>query len=382
MIIDNLTPSQEQDLLAQTAERYLAQAYSFEQRRACLASEAGRSPQTWHSFAKMGWTAMPFTDADGGLALDMADQCRLARELGRRLVVEPYAGTVILSGGVLAAAAPSARRDELIGQIIAGEAIVACATTEAHTGYALHRVLTQAVRRGDGYVLCGAKSFVIDAPWADTILVPARSSGADDDERGVSIFAVRRDAPGLSLTVHPRTDGGRAADLTLDGVAVADADLISGPGDGLALLRPAVAKARLFLAAEAVGVMQAAIGLTVEHTASRSQFGQPLAQFQAVQHKLADMLVAMKRAESLVLVAASSRAYNAHEFEAMAHAAKAMAGISGRFVGEQCIQLHGGIGVTDECMASHCLRRLLAINAQLGNIQHSLKAFRDTLLPK
>lgn len=375
MIIESFGGSEEQQLLQQSAQRFLSVEYDFEHRRAIVQTNSRHSPKVWKSFAAMGWTSMPFASDDGGLEMGMAELGGLAEELGRRLVIEPYVSTVILSGSLLAAAQKSSRRDQLIADIISGEVIVTCATTEADSGYDLSRVSTRAFRSGDGFILTGKKSLVFDAPIADVILIPARTDGDTTDEHGISIFAVRRSANGLNMAAHPRIDGGLAADISLVNVVVSESDLIGSSGSGLKLLQTAALKTRLFLASEAVGVMKTAIDMTTEYVASREQFGQALAQFQSVQHRIADMFVAMKRAESLTIVAAAAKTDSDAELETLSHAIKATVGMSGRFVGEQCIQLHGGIGVTDECMASHCLKRLLAINSQFGNIQHSVKSF-------
>lgn len=382
MIIDSLMPSDEQLMLQQAAGRFLSQEYSFEKRGGYLKSARRHSREVWDHMVAMGWTEMPFAADDGGLEIGMPELCGFAEELGRRLVVEPYVSTVILAGSVIASASPSALRRQLIERISREGSILACATTESGSGYRLNHVATQAKSVDGGYVLSGSKSFVCDAPLADVILVSARIAGAVDDLDGISIFAVSRSTTGLSLVEHARIDGGLAADLLLDEVFV-DADALLGEsGTGHDLLLRGVQKASLFLAAEAVGVMKTALDMTAEHVSTRAQFGMPLAAFQAVQHKIADMFVAMKRVESLVAVAAAASTDDMTELLALTHAAKAMAGISGRFVGEQCIQLHGGIGVTDECMTSHCLKRLLAINALFGNVQHCSKAFRDSITPR
>lgn len=377
MIIENFGGSEEKQILQQSAQRFLSEEYDFERRRSIVETSNRRSPEVWKSIAEMGWTSMPFSSNDGGLDMGMAELGALAEEFGRKLVIEPYASTVILSGSLLAAAEKSTRRDQLIADIIAGELLVTCATTEVDSGYDLSRVSTRAFRSNDGFVITGKKTLVIDAPNADVILIPARTDGDATDKHGISIFAVRRSTSGLHITLHPRIDGGLAGDISLESVTVSASDLIGSLGEGLELLQIAALKTRIFLAFEAVGVMKTAIEMTAEYVASREQFGQPLAQFQSVQQRLADMLVAMKRAESLTTVAAAARTKSRFELERFSHAIKATVGMSGRFVGEQCIQLHGGIGVTDECMASHCLKRLLCINSQLGNIQHSVKSFCD-----
>jgi pimeloyl-CoA dehydrogenase small subunit len=364
--------SEEQSLLKDTLDRLLKDRYGFEQRKAVLTSAEGYSAEVWAAFAEMGLTALPFAEADGGLAGGPVETAIVMEALGGALSLEPYLPTVVLGGGLVRMGGSDAQKAELIPQIASGALKLAFAQTERNSRFDLHHVETTAKKSGSDWKLDGKKFAVVGAPSADRLIVTARTAGAARDEAGIGVFLVDATAKGVSIRAHANQDGQRAAEVTLEGVA---AEAIGDPADGLPLVRRAVDAAIAALCAEAIGVMSAMHALTVDYLKVRKQFGVPIGSFQVLQHKAVDMFVAIEQARSITLYATTMADSDddAERTRAM-HAAKAEIGRAGRIVGENAIQLHGGVGMTMELAVGHYFKRMAMINLTFGDDAHHLSA--------
>jgi alkylation response protein AidB-like acyl-CoA dehydrogenase len=363
---------EEQLQLADALKRWIARDYGFEARRAIVASEQGTSAQAWATLAELGLTALPVPEEQGGFAGDAVDMFVVMQELGRGLVVEPYFATVLgaeflrLGGGHAA----------LLEQVAAGELKLACALGERQSRHDMRDIVTRAERDGDGWRLTGEKKVVLHGAQAGVLIVSARSAGGQRDEDGIALFAVPADAPGVQRIEYRMLDGQRAADVRFDGVRVGLDALVGAPGAGWTILEAALDYGAGLLCAEAVGAMDALFAATLEYLKTRQQFGVPIGKFQALQHRMADMYIHLEQARSMALLAAVRlRGDDAAERRQAVSAAKYRVGQAARFVGQQAVQLHGGMGVTDELPAAHYFKRLSTIELTLGDSDHHLARF-------
>jgi pimeloyl-CoA dehydrogenase small subunit len=367
--------SDEQRMLQESVERLVADRYNFEQRKSYLAMADGWSREIWSTYADMGLLGLPFANSDGGLGGGPVDTMIVMEAMGRGLVVEPYFAAIILAGGCLRSAASAKQRAELIPAIAAGELLMSLAHSESQARYELANVRTTAHREGDQWVLNGSKRFVLHGDSADRLIVSARISGEQRDPDGLALFVVDAQASGMTRRAYLTQDRLRAADIELANVRVCDTDLIGAAGSALPIIEQAVDQALAALCAEAVGVMARAHELTVDYLKSRKQFGVSIGSFQALQHRAVDMLVMIEQARSMALFATMMAAHpDATERGKAMSAAKVQIGKSARFVGQQTVQLHGGIGVTEECQAGHYFRRLSMMELLLGDADHHLAA--------
>jgi alkylation response protein AidB-like acyl-CoA dehydrogenase len=363
---------EEQLQLADALKRWIARDYGFETRRGIVQSEAGVSDQAWATLAELGLTALPVPEEQGGFAGDAVDMFVVMQELGRGLVVEPYFATVLgaeflrLGGG----------HGALLEQVAAGELKLACALGERQSRHDMRDIATRAQQDGDGWLLNGEKKVVMHGAQAGMLIVSGRSGGAQRDEDGISLLAVPADAPGVHITGYRMLDGQRAADVRFDGVRVGADALIGQAGAGWSVLEAALDYGAGLLCAEAVGAMDALFAATLDYLKTRQQFGVPIGKFQALQHRMADMYIHLEQARSMALLAAVRlRAGNAAERRQAVSAAKYRVGQAARFVGQQAVQLHGGMGVTDELPAAHYFKRLTTIELTLGDADHHLARF-------
>ena len=371
----------EQNALRDTLARFIAKDYGFEQRRALAKSDEGFSRDHWKQFTELGLTALPFPEDFGGLNGNAVDTMLVMEAFGRGLVLEPYLTTVIVAGSLVREAGSDAQKKELLPAVAGGERLLALAHYEPNGRYRVSRVDTAAKPKGEGWVLSGAKGVVIGGGAADTLLVTARSSHEPRDEDGISLFLVDRRAKGVSVRSYMTQDGGRAADIRFDDVELGPDALLGNLGAVLPDLERALDYGRAALCAEAVGIMTALNEATLEYLKTRKQFGQPIGRFQALQHRMVDMVIATEQARSMATLAAvKADAPNAAERRRAISAAKAYVGQQARFVGQQAVQLHGGMGVVDELNISHYFKRLTMINMTFGDTDHHLGLFSDMLL--
>jgi alkylation response protein AidB-like acyl-CoA dehydrogenase len=375
--------SDEQQQIKDTLTRFVARDYGFEKRRAILKSPEGYSPEAWKQLADMGLLALGLPEEHGGLPGNAVDTMLVMEVLGRGIVVEPYLATVVLGARLIALAGSEAQKTAILPQVASGDLLLAFAHYEPDTRYETGHVSTQAKvvhekRGAAGYTLNGAKSVVLHGAQAGKLIVSARTSGKDDDAKGISLFLVERTAKGVTVQDYPTHDGHRAAEITFKN---APAELLGKEGEALPVIERALGYGIAALCAEAVGNMVALIEITLNYIKTRKQFGVPIGSFQALQHRMADMLMYGEQARSMALLAAAKAdSDDDAERSRVLSAAKALTGQAARFIGQQAVQLHGGIGVTDEVNVSHYFKRLTMINATFGDADHHLGRFSDQML--
>ena len=366
--------SDEQRMLQDSVQRLLAERCDFEQRKLHGAEAVGHSQALWAQYAELGLLGLPFAESDGGLGGSPVDTLIVMQALGRALALEPYLATVVLAGGLLREAGSAGQRAALIPLIAAGKLRLAFAHSESQARYDLADVTTTAQREGKGWVLDGHKRFVLGGDSAHQLIVSARTAGGPRDRDGLSLFVVDGRAPGVSTRGYRTQDQGRAADIRFQGVHVGSEALLGQAGAALPVIERVVDQAIAALCAEGVGAMERVHELTVEYLKLRKQFGVAIGSFQALQHRAVDMLVALEQARSMALYAAMMCIEpDAAERSRAISAAKVQVNKSTRFVGQEAIQLHGGIGMTEECQAGHYFRRLTMIEMQFGDSAHHLR---------
>jgi alkylation response protein AidB-like acyl-CoA dehydrogenase len=364
--------TEEQELLRNSVQRLLREQYDFEARRKIVATEGGWSREQWNRFAELGLLAAPLPEEFGGLGQGALATMIIMQEFGRNLVVEPFFETVVLAAGLIEDVGSGAQRDEFLPQIAAGKTIWALAWTEAGSRYDLNDVTTSARKSGNDYILSGAKAAVIGAPWADRLIVSVRTSGGRRDRGGVSLFVVDRESAGLHLQSFKTIDGRRAAEVTLRDVRVPASQLLGNEGEGVLALEACRDAAIAALCAEAVGAINALNSATLDYAKTRKQFGVALGTFQVLQHRMVDMFIAAEEAVSLMQHLNITLAAHEPHGSKLASGAKSKIGEAARFVGEQAIQLHGGMGMSDELDVGHYFKRIAAINVQFGDPTYHL----------
>ncbi len=370
----NFEHTEDRRMLADTLDRFVAEQYGFEARNAIAYGDAGMSPDLWGQFAELGAVGALFPEAEGGFGGEGFDVAVVFESLGRGLVVEPFLGALMV-GRALAAAGTPVQKEHLT-RLIDGSAVAALAHGEPGGHCELARVGTRAVRSETGWTLSGAKAVVLHGDNAQLLLVSARTAGEVDSEDGISLFLVPADAPGVVRRGMGRIDGGRVAEITLDNVPLgADALLGTEGGEGFATLELAVGWGVLALCAEALGAMEVAKKDTLEYLRTRKQFGVAIGSFQALQHRMADLLLEVEQSRSAVINAAAAMGGGRVERERALSAAKATIGRVGTLVAEESIQMHGGIGMTWELPLSHYAKRLVMVDHELGDEDHHLERF-------
>ena len=367
--------SEEQILLRQSVERMAADHYRFEQRKFHGAEPEGWSRAMWRRYAELGLLGLPFVERYGGVGGGPVETMIVMEAMGRALALEPYLATVVLAGGLIRHGGSAAQQAAFVPAIAGGTMILAFAHAERQSRYDLADVATRARPDGAGWVIDGEKSLVLHGDSADRLIVSARVAGERRDRDGIALFLVDGAAKGVSRRPYATQDGMRAAEIALASVAVGRDSMLGAPGAALPLIERVADEAIAALAAEAVGAMAALTDMTVDYLKTRRQFGVPIGNFQVLQHRAADMLIALEQARSMALYATLTvAAPDAVERRRAAAAAKVQVGRSGRFVGQQAIQLHGGIGMTMEYKAGHYLKRLTMIDLMFGDADHHLRA--------
>jgi alkylation response protein AidB-like acyl-CoA dehydrogenase len=364
--------TEEQSMLRDTVASYLADHYDFETRRAVIKSESGWRPQVWTAFAQeLGILGAPFSEADGGLGGGATENMIVMEEFGKALVLEPYLPTVVIGGGFMKHSDFSGAA-EVIGKIIDGSAVIAFAYAEAQGRYNLADLKTTAKKDGSDYVLTGHKAVVIGAPWATHLIVTARTGGGQRDAGGVGVFLVEKGAKGLTTRDYPTVDGQRASEVQFENTpAILIAD------DALPLVEKVVDEAVAALCAEAVGVQRKLHEGTLDYTKQRKQFGAPIASFQALQHRMVDMFMALEQSVSMTYMATIKLDEADLERAKAISAAKVQVGRANKFIGQNAIQLFGGMGMTDEMFIGHYFKRATMIEGQFGSVDHHLKRYED-----
>src|SRR6201992_1852953 len=370
--------SEEQRLLKESVDGLLTDAYDFEQRKKYMKEQGGWSKAVWNKLAEQGLLGLPFAEADGGFGAGGVETMIVMEALGRALVLEPYLATVVIAGGFLRHGGSAEQKAAHIPGIIDGSKTFAFAQLEKNSRYDLFDVATTAKKKGAAYVIDGEKFVVLNGDSADTLIVAARTKGSQRDKSGIGVFLVPADAKGITKKSYPTQDGLHAADITFTGVEVGADAVIGDPENGLALIERVADETRTALCAEAVGAMDESLKTTVEYLKTRKQFGVPIGSFQVLQHRASDMFVALEQARSMSLFATMASEFeDAKERATAVAAAKVQIGKSLKFVGQESIQLHGGIGMTMEAKIGHYFKRLTMIENTLGDADYHLRRVTD-----
>ena len=368
--------SDEQRLFSETLRKFLNTGYGFDARAKIISSSAGFSEDVWAAMAEMGILGVPFDAAHGGFGGNTVDMMVVMEALGEALVVEPYLATVGLGGRFIARGGTAAQQKQILPSLIAGKTKMAFAQTEPGARYELARVSTRATPSGDGWVLEGDKRAVLHGGCADLLVVSARTAGAEGDARGISVFLVERGAPGVTVSEYRGLDNLRLADVRLSGVRVARAGLLGAEGGGWSLIEEVVDYATALMCAEAVGAIKYAHDATLDYLKTRRQFGVPIGSFQALQHRMVDILIAYEQARSIACLACVKvETADGAERRRIVSAAKIKIADAARHVSQEAVQLHGGMGMTEELKISHTFRRLTTIAQTFGDADHHLARF-------
>jgi alkylation response protein AidB-like acyl-CoA dehydrogenase len=367
--------TEEQSMLRDTVASFLADRYDFDTRRGVARSDAGWRPEQWKAFAgDLGILGAPFPEALGGLGGGAIETMIVMEAFGRALVIEPYVETVVIGGGFLKHSGhPGAA--ELIGKIVAGEAVIAFAYAEPQARYNWADLKTTARKQGAGYVLNGHKAVVTGAPWAGRLIVTARTAGGQRDVLGVSVFLVDKAAPGVTTRDYPTVDGRRASEVYFENVSLPAEALIGETDNALPLVERVIDEATAASLAEGMGVLAKLHENTLDYTKQRKQFGQPIGAFQVLQHRMVDMFIAVEQATSITYMATLKLAEPDRDRATAVSAAKAYVGKALRFVGQNAIQLHGGMGMTDEMAIGHYFKRATVLEGLFGSTDHHLRRY-------
>jgi len=368
--------TKEQQLLSDAVQRFVGKEYSFAAREATLDSKDGWSREIWAKLAELGLLGLQVPEEQGGMGSASVETMLTMNALGRGLLLEPYLPSAILATALIRDLGSPAQKEELLPAMAAGERIAVPAHAEAGARHELSRVATTGARSGDGFTLNGRKTVVLHAAAADALLVSARTSGGPADERGISLFIVPRGAPGLSLQTYRTLDGQRASDVSLRDVRVPSGALLGPEGSAFEAISAAWDLGTAAICAEAVGALQALLDSTVEYAKTRKQFGVPIGKFQALQHRMVEMLIHVEQARSMSYLAAiRATDSDAAERRRAISAAKVVIGQACRKVAQEAVQIHGGMGMTDELHVGHYFKRLTAIELSLGDTEHHLESF-------
>ena len=368
--------SEEQNMLRDSAERYLRDNYSFDSRQAAVKQARGYDADQWQAFAELGWLAMTFKEESDGFGGGALETMILCEQFGKYLVLEPYLESVVLVGGLIEAGAQPAIKQQYLSGLIAGELQGAFAYLEEGSVADPTSVQTTAEPSADGFVINGKKTVVLNGPEADFFIVSARTGAAEkDSKQGISLFFVSKDAPGLSCKNYKTYDGRCASELQLENVAVTGQALVGELDNGFAIAAPIFSRAMIAVCAEAVGAMDALLAATIDYTKQRKQFGQSISGFQVLRHRMVDMFMEIELTRSLLMATAWKLDNNAPDAEQCVAALKAKVGKAGRYVSHNALQLHGGIGTTDEFSVGHYFKRLAVIGAMFGSRDSHLSRY-------
>ena len=368
--------SEEQNMLRDSAERYLRDNYSFDSRQAAVKQASGFDAVQWQAFADLGWLAMTFDEDSGGFGGGALETMILCEQFGKFLVLEPYLESVVMVGGLIEAGAQPAIKEQYLTGLIAGELQGAFAYLEEGSVADPTHVKAIAEPSADGFILNGSKTVVLNGPEADFFIVSV-STGANhkDSSQGISLFVVAKDNPGLSLKNYKTYDGRSASELHMTDVAVSNLALVGELDNGFAIAAPIFSRAIVAVCAEAVGAMDALLAATVDYTKQRKQFGQSISGFQVLRHRMVDMFMEIELTRSLLMATAWKLDNNTPDAEQCVAALKAKVGKAGRYVSHNAVQLHGGIGTTDEFSVGHYFKRLATIGVMFGSRDSHLSRY-------
>jgi len=363
----NFEITDEQMMLRESVARFVQDEYDFDTRRGIAASDAGMDRQKWQTFAELGWLSIPFAEEHGGFGGGPVDVIVVMEELGKGLVLEPYLATVLLYGGLLQKGGSAEQQANYIPSVIDGSTLGAFAYLERQSRYEICDVLTRAEETATGYTLNGEKVVVFNGASADYFIISARTAGEQNDDSGISLFHVPADIAGLERVSYRMMDGQRVANITLQDVQVPRESLVGEPGGGAAPIEAVLMEVHVALAAEALGIMEQLNNKTVEYTRTREQFGVPIGSFQALQHRMVETFMAYEQTRSLLYRAVCSLTDEEMDAAESIHALRVMLHRAGKQIFGEAIQMHGGMGITDELDIGHYAKRLMMINTTFGD---------------
>ena len=371
----DFTFNEEQSLIQDQVDQFVQKEYDWETRQSLSNSELGFGEDNWKKFADLGWLGISVSEDSGGFGGSAIESMLIMEAFGKGLVVEPFLETVIMAGGLIDDHGSDQQKSSFLEPAIAGEMHLALAYAEPQSRFNLSDVVTEAKAYGDNFIINGYKSVVMNGPSADQIIVSARTSGTQLDENGISLFIIDANASGLDKTNYKTVDGRRASDLTFENVSVSKENLIGDQDKGLEILDSAIDKAILAISAEAVGAMEVLYKTTVEYTKTREQFGTAIGKFQVLQHRMVDMFMEYEQCKSLLYMATMKHEEKAEDAKKAISGLKYQVGKAGKFIGQQAVQLHGGMGVTDELNVGHYFKRLTTVGTIFGNTDYHLKKY-------
>ena len=371
----NFELSEEQKMIQQSVERFVQENYDLTNRVKISSEDPGYSQEYWTAMAELGWLGLAFSEEEGGFGGNQIDTLVLMEQFGKGLVLEPFLANIVLGGGAIKRGGSPAIKESILPNLIEGNLQVTLAYAEEQSRFDIEDVATAAREDGSNFIINGKKSMVLNAESADEIVVVTRTSGSQVDEDGISLFLVDATSKGIERENFPTVDGLRASEITFTDVEVSSDNLIGEKDKGFSILQAVVNDAILALSAEAVGAMEVLYKDTVEYTQQREQFDHPLSDFQVLQHRMVDMFMEYEQCKSLLLRATMETVQDPILAQRTVHALKHLIGKSGIFVGESAVQLHGGMGVTEELRIGHFFKRLLVIDSQFGNSDFHLDKF-------
>jgi alkylation response protein AidB-like acyl-CoA dehydrogenase len=371
----DFTVSEEQSMLADSVAKFIDNDYDFEARQKAAESDLGYSQDLWQTYAELGWTAVPFDEDDGGLGGGPVELMLMMEQFGRGLLVEPFLANIVLAGGVLRRLATDDQKAQWLAGIISGETHAALAFAEPQARFNINDIATTATADGDGYVLNGRKSLVLNGGSAELLIVPARTAGAQADEDGITFFAIAANSAGIDIRPYKTVDGQQAAEIAFDNASVPGTSVLGEVGNGYVTLRDVIDEATLAVCAEATGIIRTMHDKTVEYAKNRVQFGLPIGSFQALQHRMVETLMECEQSQSLLLWSAMVNDSGDPDARKSIHALKHHIGTAGVNVAKEAVQIHGGMGVTWDLDIAHFFKRLTAIDLLFGNADYHLDKY-------
>ena len=376
----SFTFTEDQKLLSESANRFVLDEYDFETRRKILNQDGGFDKGNWAKFAELGWLALPIAEEYGGLGGSTVDTAVLLEALGRGLVVEPYQSSIVLGAELLQITGKEEQKKQQLPSVAEAKTLLSFAHIEPTSRFNLSHIKTKASKEGDCYVVNGEKAIVHNAETADFFIVSARTEGDVNDHAGITLFVIPSNSEGIKLRSYPTIDGLRASELTLNAVKVDQKDILGSLHQAMPAIQQVVDRACVLLCAEAAGAMDTAVKLTGDYIKNREQFGQAIGSFQVLQHRAVEMLGAKDFSRALTYRAAGAiDQSNSSERARAVSAAKVEMGRSGKLIGQEGIQLHGGMGMTDDMPIGHFFKRLTMIDAIFGNVDFHRKRFAQTI---
>ena len=371
----NFELSEEQQLLKDSVERFVNDNYDLDTRQSLSKNPAGFSDTYWQTMAELGWLGVTVPEAQGGFGGNQADTMVLMEAFGQGLVLEPFFASAVLGTRAVVSGGNADLQSRLLPDVVSGSCRLGLAYAEEQSRFDLEDVITRATAQDSGFVITGHKSMVQHGGSADQLVVSTRTSGGQRDENGITLFLVDTKAEGVTVDSFPTVDGQQASEVTFENVFVHADNMLGELDRGFTLLQDIAIDGILALAAEAVGAMEILYKDTVAYTQEREQFDHSLADFQVLQHRMVDMFMEYEQCKSMLYRATLEVVQNGREAMRTVHALKYMVGKVGTFIGENAVQLHGGMGVTEELRIGHYFKRLLVIDAQFGNSDHHLSCF-------